>query len=180
MRRCRRLIRRRLFFFLRRPLRPLFFLMRRCRRLIVRRLFFFFFCFMRRCRRLTWRRFLFFLRRRIFLAWLRIFFFLLLLFLFFILFFLIFFFLIIFFLRRRILFVMRLLDAACLRIVFMLRLPLRLHRKMRQRQERATHTRRNTLHFRPWFETLFLLILQYLLYLPIPLLVQYFLLSLLQ
>jgi len=69
--------------------------------------------------------------------------------------------------RRRICFFMRLLAAACLRIVFMLRLPLRLHRKMRQRQERATHTRRNQLHF--WFEAFFLLILQYLLYLPLPL-----------
>jgi len=42
----------------------------------------------------------------------------------------------------------------------MLRLPLRLHRIMRQRHELATHTRRNHLHFLPWVETLFLLILQ--------------------
>jgi len=64
---------------------------------------------------------------------------------------------------------MRLLAAACLRIVFMLRLPLRLHRKMRQRQERATHTRRNQVHVLAWCAARFLLILQYLLYLPLPL-----------
>jgi len=82
--------------------------------------------------------------------------------------------------RRRIVFFMRLADAACLRIVFLLRLPLRLHRKRRQRQERDLHARRNHLHCRVGFEALFLLILQYLLYLPLPLLLQYLLLSILQ
>jgi len=82
--------------------------------------------------------------------------------------------------RRRSVFFMRLADAACLRIFFLLRLPLRLHRKRRQRQERDLHARRNHLHCRVGFEALFLLTLQYLLYVPLPLLLQYLLLSFLQ